>query len=316
MKRFAFLASTLFGLAACDYETVAQLQPPANPEAVAVRLDGSLLVSDALTGRVLTVDPDTGDVGTLATLPLGQCAPNPFPPIMGALDLDLAGNAYITVNACDPANRGVWKIQPDGTASLHAPYGPDVLGNGLTVADDQVFVVDTFSDRLWSAPLSGGPASVFVTSPLFAPSGDLIPGTDVPKPGGNGLERYDAHSLVLANSSTGGIVRVPLDGSAPSLMTTSQPGCDDIAVDIQGRVLCTTDAFQTLTVINPSTGVTKTVFDAFAEPDDKTFAPMDGPTDVTCLGKRCYVSNAAFPFFPGTGNGPSIATFEWITFAR
>lgn len=316
MKRLFALFALVLCVAACDYETVASITPPANPEAVAIEPGGTLAVSDALTGKILRVEPDTGSVAELAALPLGQCAPNPFPPILGALAVDDAGNIYVNANTCDPANRGVWQVTPSGSTSLHAPYGPDVLGNGLTIADDKLFIVDTFSDRLFSAPLAGGAAAVFVTSPLFAPSGATIPGTQTPLPGSNGLERYDHDRLVLANSSTGDLVSVPLDGSTPTVLVNSQPGCDDIAVDIKGRILCTTDAFQTITVVDPSSGSTKILFDANADPDDKTFAPMDGPTDVSCRGKRCYVSNAAFPFFPGTGEGPSIGTFKWVTLAR
>lgn len=315
MKRVSLLLA-LAALAACDYETIAAVAPPAAPEAVAVSPDGqTLAVSDALLGRVLTVDPDTGAVAELATLPLGQCPPNPFPPILGALDYDHAGNVYINANTCDPADRGVYKVAPDGTATLHVPLGPNVLANGLTIANDTIYIVDTFSDRLWSAPLSGGAASIFVTSPLFLPSGDVLdptpgqPGDEVPLPGGNGLERYDGQSLVLANSSTGNLVRVPLDGSDPAVLAHVDPGCDDIAVDLKGQVLCTTDAFQTIIAVKPGEGQ-KVIFDA-ADGD-----PLDGPTDVSCRGKRCYVSNAAFPFFPSTGNGPSIATFKWYLPAR
>lgn len=311
VKRVLLPALAVLALAGCDYETIASNLPPAAaPEAVTIRPDGTLAVSDALAGRVLTVDPDTGVVDVLATLPLGQCAPNPFPPILGALDTDHVGNVYVNANTCDPADRGVYKVEPDGTATLHVPLGPDVLANGLTIANDTIFIVDTFSDRLWSAPLAGGGASIFVTSPLFLPSGDVFdptpgqPGDEVPLPGGNGLERYDGQNLVLANSSTGDLVLVPLDGSAPTVLDTVSPGCDDIAVDLKGQVLCTTDAFQTVIAVKPGHGQ-KIILDA-ADGD-----PLDGPTDVTCKGKRCYVSNAAFPFFPSTGNGPSIGTFKW-----
>lgn len=303
-------------VAACDYTTVASpsLVPPATPEAVAIEPGGTLVVSDALAGRVLRVDPHSGDVSVLATLPLGQCAPNPFPPLLGALDVDAEGNIYINANTCNITDRGVWKISPAGDAALHVPLAADVLANGLTIANDTLFVVDTFSNRLWSAPLSGGAASVFVTSPLFVPSGAVLdptpgqPGDEVPLPGGNGLEQYDHDNLVLANSSTGDLVLVPLDGSEPTILHTVQDaGCDDIAVDIKGNVLCTTDYYQTVLVVKPGEGQ-KVLFDA----EDG----LDGPTDVSCRGKTCYVSNAAFPFFPGTGNGPSVGKFRWVLPAR
>ena len=320
MKRFALCALTL--LAACDYEVVSapNLTPAVTPESVAVEADGNLIVSDALAGRVLRIDPDTGTTDVVAQLPTGLCAPNPFPAILGAVDIDLAGNIYINANTCDPQNRGVYRIKRDGTVSLHVTIPPNVLANGLKIAKGKLFIVDAASDKLWSAPLSGGAASVFVTSPLFLANGDLIPGTPYPIPGANGIERYGHDDLIVTNSATGDIIRVPLDGSAPSVLVNSQPGCDDVAIDIKGRILCTTDPFQTITIVDPDSGMTEIVFDANADTDDDTYAPLDGPTDVTCRGRTCYVTNANFstglPGFPTTGNGASVGVFKWVVPAR
>lgn len=317
-----FLSTALLTLTAavgCDYETVAALQSPTAPESVAIESDTSVVFSDALTGLVQRVDIDTGATSVITALPLGQCPPNPFPPILGAVAIDDQGFIYVNANTCDVADRGVYKIDPvTGAASVHVPLAPNVLANGLAIADDQLFIVDTFSDTLLSAPLSGGPASAFSSSPLFAPTGDVFdptpgtPGDEVPLPGGNGLQRYDDDNLVLANSSSGDLVLVPLDGSTPTLLTNTQPGCDDIAVDVKKNILCTTDAFQTLVVVDPH-GNTHLVFDGLADPNSKRFAPLDGPTAVTCEvgGRNCYVSNASFPFFPPTGAGPSIGSFKW-----
>lgn len=323
MRKSALFLSTLLltltVVTGCDYETLAPLQSPTAPESVAIENDTSVVFSDALTGLVQRVDRDTGATSVIAALPLGQCAPNPFPPILGAVAIDDQGFIYVNANTCDPADRGVYRIDPvSGAASVHVPLAPSVLANGLAIADDQLFIVDTFSDTLWSAPLAGGPATPFVTSPLFAPTGQVfdptpgVPGDEVPLPGGNGLQRYDDDNLVLANSSSGDLVLVPLDGSAPSLLVNTQPGCDDIAVDVKGNILCTTDAFQTLVVVDTH-GNTHLVFDGLADPSDKKFAPLDGPTAVTCEegGRTCYISNASFPFFPPTGAGPSIGTFKW-----
>lgn len=317
MKKLT-IGLTLLTLTACDYETVSSFQSPSAPESVAIESEDSVVWADALTGLVQRTDTNTGATSVITALPLGQCAPNPFPPILGALAIDDAGSIYVNANTCDVQDRGVYKIDPvTGQASLHVPLAPNVLSNGLAIADGQLFIVDTFSDTLLSAPLVGGAASPFVSSPLFAPSGDVfdptpgVPGDEVPLPGGNGVQRYDEDNLVLANSSTGDLVLVPLDGSTPTLLQNVDPGCDDIAVDVKGNVLCTTDAFQTVIAVMPGEGQ-KVIFDGNDQASDK-FAPLDGPTAVTCEvgGRTCYVSNAAFPFFPSTGQGPSIGSFRW-----
>lgn len=325
MKRMPHLFSlAILAIAACDYETVAQFQPPQAPESVAIEASGSVVVSMALTGDIVRVDPHTGSFSTIATIPLGQCPPNPFPPIMGALALDDAGDIYVTANTCDPANRGIWKVDAvSGAASLNNSISPAVLANGISIVDDQIYFTDTLnpSGDFWTAPVSGGPASIFASSPLLAPTGDVFdptpgqPGDEVPFPGANGVQRYldgdDGHKqLVIANSGSGNLVLLDLEDKGFDVLVSNNIGCDDIAVDVKGNVLCTTDAFQTLLALSPD-GDVKTVFDANDSHDP---TPLDGPTAVTCKeGRRlCYISNAQFPFFPSTGNGPSIGEFKWV----
>lgn len=324
MRKSHLALVTILATAACDYATVAQFQPPQAPESVAIESDGSLVVSMALTGEVVRVDPETGSASTITFIPLGQCAPNPLPPIMGALAIGGDGSIYVTANTCDLADRGVWKIDPvSGAATLHSPALPNVLANGISIVDDTIYVADSLSPNgdLWSAPLSGGPLSVFASSPLIAPNGDVLdftpdqPGDEIPYPGANGVQRYldaegGAKRLVISNSSSADLVLLNLETKEFEVLANAGTGCDDIAVDEKGNVLCTTDAFQTVLAVHPS-GIVKTILDANAskKPDE-----LDGPTAVACKvgGRTCYVSNASFPFFPSTGNGPSVGEFKWV----
>lgn len=306
MKRPLFAALLVLSAAACDYETIATFTTPQSPQSVAIEDDGNLVVSSALTGEILRVDPESGATSTVAVIPLGQCEPNPLPALMGALALDDSGNIYVNANTCAPEDNGVWKIDPvSGSAQLHVPLPKSILANGLAIKDDGLFIVDTYGDTLFRAPLAGGPASPFVTSPLLAPTGDTIDGVLIP--GGNGVQRYE-DGLVVANSSSGNLVFVDDAGTA-SILATSAIGCDDISVDVKGNVLCTTDAIQQIYVISPTRG-SKLLFDATRTEDPD---PLDGPTAVTCEegGRTCYVTNAAFFFFAGTGNGPSVGSFKW-----
>lgn len=316
MKRLSslFFVLSALSISACDYETVTAFTTPQTPQSVAIEADGNVVVASSLTGEILRVDPDSGAQSLVAVVPLGQCPPNPLPAIMGALALDSQGDIYVNANTCDPAQNGVWKIDAQtGAAGLHVPLPKSILANGIAIKDDGIFIVDTYGDTLYRAPLAGGPASPFAQSVLLAPNGDVIdptpgvPGDETPVPGGNGVQRYE-DGLVVANSSSGDLVFVDDQGNA-SVLATSPVGCDDIAVDKRGNVLCTTDAFQQVYAISPTHG-SKLIFDG-TDAEDPT--PLDGPTAVTCKegGYTCYLTNAAFPFFPGTGFGPSLGKFRW-----
>lgn len=309
-----------------DIHTIASFNPALGetPESVALDKDNNAYVMMALTGEIRKITPQ-GAQSSLAWLPLGQCAPNPFPPIAGALAIDFFQNLYVGISACDPNNKGIWKVTPEGVASKIASLPPDALPNGITVLAGQVYVADSGAPRIWRAPASGSGqmAEVWTTSPLLQDPNpmDLAPGA-------NGLQTY-LGEVVVANAGAGTLVAIPLEngdeflgdfdageayvkfgppGSGAEIETPPFPvfpGCDDFAFDVLGRVYCTTDPFQSVLRINLDGSI-----DEILMPEDG----IDGPT-AACFGRKdkrktLYVSNAAFPFFPGTGNGPSLMAVE------
>jgi sugar lactone lactonase YvrE len=304
---------------AAPIEVVATFNQAAfeTPESLVIDDDGNIIVSMALTGELRKVAPN-GTQSALAWIPLGQCAPNPFPPIMGALATDFLGNIYVGAATCDPANRGIWKVTPSGTTSLVASLPPDALPNGIVVLGNFIYVADSGAPRIWRARITdtGAPATVWTTSPLLA---DPNPADFAP--GANGLQSF-LGSLYVANAGAATIVEIPFEqtnqgpfnfaagqasvkygpaGSGAEVETDPGfVGCDDFAFDVLGRIYCTTDPFQSVVRINLD-GSLDTIMDA---------STVDGPT-AAIFGKKkdrrtLYVSNAAFPFFPPTGNGPSI----------
>ena len=313
MNKHAFiLLSSVFLFAACDleYEKILDFpENPENPEGIDVDDEGNLIVSSALNGRVWRIDPESYVQDTLAWIPLGQCAPNPFPPILGAVAVE-GDYAYVNANTCDPADRGVWRIDLDTKdAQLFVPLAPFVLANGISVNADEnaMYIADSASATVWTAPLDvGGAATAFITDPLLAPTGAVFdptpgqPGDEVPLPGSNGIQRYEG-GLLVANSSSGDLVY--LEDGAASVHANVPGGCDDFAVDVKGNVLCTTDPNQTVVLVKPN----GTNVEVFAAPEDE----LDGPTAVVCEDYTCYVTNAAFPFFPSTGVGASIGLFHY-----
>jgi len=297
------------------------------PESVATDFDGNLYVSLALTGEIAKIDED-GNRSTVTMLPLGNPADclGPFPGIMGALAIDLGGNLYVPVNSCDLSAKGVYRISPDGSYEMIAQLPPESLGNGIAYRLGHLYVADSGSSRIFRAPANGdgSMAEVWVDEPLLAD-----PNPADPIPGANGLQFYNRKMLV-ANAGASSVVAIdldfPLDGSGDiqpdgpaynlfgpagtnAVWETDPaqfPGLDDFAVDIAGNIWGTTDPFQTLVRMNIHTGKTKVILTA----EDG----LDGPSSCAYGRGRdhntLYITNAQFPFFPPTGNGPSVLSIE------
>jgi hypothetical protein len=104
------------------------------PENIAIGVDGSMFVSLALTGEIRKLAPD-GTQTTYARLPIGQpltfCGP--FFNAVTGITLDSQGALYVSVVACDPANRGVWRILSDGTQQRLATLPLESLPNGIVL---------------------------------------------------------------------------------------------------------------------------------------------------------------------------------------
>jgi len=306
-----------------ELEIVASFSAAAfeTPESVALDHDNDAYVSMALTGELRKVGHD-GSQETHAVIPLGppELCQGPFPGILGALAIDVLGNLYVGANACDPSNRGVWRVRPNGKTTLLAPTPATSLANGIAVMLGRVYVADSASPTVWTAATwkVGAPVEAWTTDPLLADPDptDLVPGA-------NGLQFY-LDEVLVANAATHSLVAIPFDVDGLSLepgpayvkygpaemnpeheLPPDFPGCDDFALDIVGRIYCTTDPFQTVARIDTD-GTVEILLDASDG--------IDGPT-AAAFGrgqerKTVYVTSAAFPFFPGTGAGPSLARFD------
>lgn len=278
-------------------ETVALFNPGAleTPEGVVLDRDGNFLISLALTGEIRKVAPD-GIQTTVAFLPIGA----PLTPcfgflaIQGALAFEPAGSLVVSVASCNVADRGVWRVRPDGTTELVANLPPTALPNGIVVWRQWIFVADS-AGLLWRIPRAGGAAEVWLDHPL------LKPAPAAPFPGPNGLQIFRGE-LYTTNSDQGTVLAVRLrpDGSPGALRVHAalpdDLGCDDFAFDVLGNLYCTTDPFNRLLRIFPN-GEFETLLTAADG--------LDGPT-AAIFGRRgtdrlhLYITNAAFPFFTTT----------------
>jgi sugar lactone lactonase YvrE len=313
MKAKTYIAAALVALAAPaaraqsiagPVEVVARFDPTRleTPESVAIDYKGNRYVSLNLTGEIRKIAPD-GTQSTHALLPLGAAPLTPcfgFIPIMGALAIDHRGNLYIGVDSCDLASRGVWRIDPDGTTHLIANLPAQALADGIALRDKQLYIADTGQMVVLRVSVDGGPVEIWKDDPLLKkdPSAPAI------YPGPNGIQFFEGEVYV---SVSGGfrIVAIPVqyDGSAGAVRVhASGIGCDDFAFDVQGNLYCTTDPFESLVLVRA---------DGTLQPLLGAADGLDGPT-ATVFGRRAdgsrdlYITNGMFPFFPSTGNGPSL----------
>jgi sugar lactone lactonase YvrE len=267
---------------------------------------GNAYVSLALTGEVRKIAPG-GTQTTLAFLPIRpdvQPCGNAFGlPIMGAIALDQQGNVYASVNSCDPSQLGVWKVTPAGQTSLVAGLPQGAAPNGIAYQGGWLYVADTLLGRVWRVHSDGtGAAEVWtddsLLTPLFIP---LVPGP-------NGLQVFRGEVYVVV-SDRAHVAAFPIreDGTAgPGRIHASGIGLDDFAFDVHGNLYGTTDPSNTLVRISPDGAQTVLLTAADG---------LDGPTSAA-LGvgkdsKSLYVTNAAFPFFPGPDpRRPSLMRLE------
>jgi sugar lactone lactonase YvrE len=282
---------------------VATYTTPQAPEGVWIDSANNKYVTLALTGEIQQISPD-GVQSTVATMPLD--APpgticSGFPAIIGNAYGDGQGNLFVGVHSCDPGDSGLWKVViATGAMTKVASAPPDALLNGTIVDGTTVLVTDSKYDLVWQAPTdgTGQPVTVWKDDPLFK----VPPGAPFPGPNGISIFHGDAY---VAVSDTALIVKVPIlpDGSAgqASVHARLSVGCDDFSFDVLGDIYCTSDPFETVTQISP-TGAETVLFTAADGLDGPTSTYFGSGTE----GKTLYITNGAFPFFPGTGNGPSL----------
>jgi sugar lactone lactonase YvrE len=260
-----------------------------------------MFVSLALTGEIRKIAAD-GTQTTYARLPIGQpltfCGP--FFNAVTGITLDSHGTLYVSVVACDPANRGVWRILPDGTQQRLATLPLESLPNGIVLHLGYVYVADSSLPRIWRVPANGGTAEVWLEDPLLqAPP---PPPGSPSVAGANGLQFF-RQQLFVANSGQGTIVAVPINGDGTAGLPRIHAhlpipmGGDDFTFDVDGSIYCTTGPSNTLLKISPDGSTSKILLSAADG--------LDGPTAAS-FGRvgddrfNLYITNSAFPFFSTT----------------
>ena len=207
-------------------QTLATFDPSKGefPEGIAVDRRQHVYVGLALTGEIRRFEPQ-GSSSTLATLPAGAG-------FLLGLATDAPGNVYAALASFDPATHGVWRVRPNGSQERIGALPASGIPNGLAFDEaGSLYVTDSVLGAVWRIPRGGEP-EVFVQHPLLEPE----PGS--PVPGANGIAFAD-HSLLVANTRFGRIVRIPIEpgGTAGTPSTVIERGdligADGVALDVR-----------------------------------------------------------------------------------
>jgi sugar lactone lactonase YvrE len=289
--------------------TVAAFVPPDFPESIVVDQQDNIYVSIYATGEVRKIDR-SGTPSTVAVLGSG---PTAFPGRgLAGLALYAAGDIYVTLNDV-PETHGVWGISRRGKASLFAHLPSDVGPNALAFdLRGRLYVSDSTGGRIFRIGREGR-VTLWSGDPLLAGSTPSSCGTFPAGPlGANGIAFDPEGALVVAVTTTGAIVRIPVspDGSAGAANYIAGPTCelwgaDGTAFDRWGNLYVAVNIQRKIVRVDWRGQIETLV----AYPD----APLNGPSAIAFgrdVGERrqIFISNFAPPALGG--GTPGVVTMR------
>jgi sugar lactone lactonase YvrE len=205
-------------------------------ESIVALPDGRFVVAASTRGELLTVTPD-GHTSVLAKIPKGEFefTLGGMRGLLGAIVSGKDGALYVSVNAIDPDNHGIWRVTLDGESERWIPLPVEASANGITVNENgDFYIADSAQSLVWKAPSEGGTAAAWYED---SPYGAL-----------NGL-KFRNGQIYVTNTTRRRVARVEVtaDGSAgAATLLSSGIGGDDFDIDPQGRIYVTTHPYNTI----------------------------------------------------------------------
>lgn len=178
-------------------------------ESIVALDDGSFLVTAATRGEVIQVS-ESGDARILSQLPTGTFNLTTFSGMLSGMTRGRDGATYTMVLASDPANKGIWRIDDNGSAELWSPFPAASGGNGLTTdSSGNIYVADAILGLIWKVAPAGGSPEVWIEHEM------LGAGANFPMPTANGIKISD-DTVFVSNTLHQQVVRIEIedDGSA------------------------------------------------------------------------------------------------------
>lgn len=273
---------------ATEPEVVAEFEPPALPENLAVDTDGNVYVGMAPTGEIRRLSPD-GSQSTVAQLDVGE---NGF--LLGIVADD--STLYAALASGNPDTHGVWRVTTEGETEQVASLPADeTTPNGIIHDPNQsgaLLVTDHSGGAVWRVT-SDGAAERWVSGPLF----EVNPYASNPV-GADGLAVHPNCDVFVGNLSYGGIVRVPVesDGSAGTpevyVQDDALVGADGMTFDREGSLYVAVNAQNKVSRITPNQEIETVVSGGDLDfPSDVRFGRTE--QEATSL----YICNFALPSF-------------------
>ena len=287
-----------------DLETVAEFEPPALPENLAIDERGTVYLSMGPSGEIRAVDSE-GSQSSVATLETGDQGL-----LLGITVLD--GVLYAANGSGQQETHGVWRVDPeDGEPERIASLSPDEsMPNGIMpdpTTSDALLVSDHLGGAIWRVTTERE-AEPWVSDSLLEP--DMDAQTPV---GANGLAVHPDGDVYVDNLNAGSVMRVPVadDGSAGEVEQVVQDeglvGADGMTIDEDGTLYV---------AVNAANEVVRVTDDQEIE----TLAggdPLDFPADVHFgtteeTATSLYIANFAYGTFlkDETAAEPSLARVD------
>jgi sugar lactone lactonase YvrE len=285
----AFVLVIGTGAAQADVQirTVVSFDPAEGgfPEGTVADVRGDVYVSrTSPVNEILRIGPN-GQRSVVAHFDVGGFGP------LG-MAVDASGRLFVAIASFDPATRGIYRVEPDGSSTRLPGTRRMLFPNGLALDHDgTIYATDSIRGAVFRIR-PGSVATVWVKDPVLAGNGSFGFGFPI---GANGVVVGPRHQVVVSNTEGAKIVTIGTgsDGSAetPRVLTEGAGvyGADGIALDVFGRIYAALNVQDKLVRIGANGAVTTlaTAADGLNTPASVSFGTSHGER------KDLFVTNFA-----------------------
>jgi sugar lactone lactonase YvrE len=217
------------------------------------------------------------------------------------LEFDRRGRLYVALSTFDPATRGIYVVQSDGSTTRLPGTEAIEFPNDITFdRRGNAYATDTIAGAVYRIP-RGGSAELWYQDPVLLGDGSAQFGFPL---GANGIV-HQRRTLLVAVTEGARVVRIPIarDGSAGTASVVAEGpalyGADGIDIDGRGTAFVANLFQSTILKLNRSGGITTiaTAADGLDDTSSVVHAHRGGPD-------RLFAVN--FAVIPPMTTGPAL----------